>query len=92
MELEVKLTGIHAVLAIVAGYVSFLLSTGAISGLGKNEVLAVLAGLIIVYLAGQLSERIFGKEEVGGFKGWLWSGIVPFFFIWIVVWVILFNH
>ncbi len=92
MELEVKLTGIHVVLAIVAGYVSFLFSTGAISGLGKNEVLAVLAGLIILYLAGQISERIFGKDEVGGFKGWLWSGIVPFFFIWVVVWVILFNH
>lgn len=91
MELEVKLTSIHSVLAIVAGYVSFLLSTGAISGLGKNEVLAVVAGLIILYLAGQISERIFGKEEVGGFKGWLWSGIVPFFFIWIVVWVIFYN-
>ena len=92
MELEVKLTSIHSVLAIVAGYVSFLFSTGAIAGLGKNEVIAVLAGLIILYLAGQISERIFGKEEVGGFKGWLWSGIVPFFFIWIVVWVLFYNH
>lgn len=91
MEIEVKITSIHTVLAIVAGYVSFLLSTGAIGGLGKNEVLAVLAALIILYLGGQLSERIFGKETVGGFKGWLWSGIVPFFFLWIVVWVILYN-
>ncbi|HHY00521.1 MAG TPA: DUF5379 family protein, partial [Methanothermobacter sp.] len=77
---------------IVAGYLSFLLSTGAIAGLGKNDVIAVLAGLIILYLAGQLSERIFGKEEVGGFKGWLWSGIVPFFFIWVVAWVLFYNH
>lgn len=92
METEVKLTSIHAVLAIIAGYLSFLLSTGGISGLGKNEVLAVLAGLIILYLGGQISERVFGKEEVGGMKGWLWSGIVPFFFIWIIVWVLLYNH
>ncbi|OPX60243.1 MAG: hypothetical protein A4E25_00528 [Methanobacterium sp. PtaB.Bin024] len=91
MEIEVKVTSIHTALAIVAGYISALLSTGAIPGLGKNEALAVLAGLIILYIGGQISERIFGKEEVGGFKGWLWSGIVPFFFLWIVVWVILYN-
>lgn len=92
MEIEVKLTSIHSVLAIVAGYISFLLSTGAISGLGKNEVLAVLVGLIILYLGGQISERIFSKEAVGGMKGWLWSGILPFFFVWILVWVLLYNH
>jgi hypothetical protein len=91
MEIEIKLTSIHAVLAIVAGYVSFLLSTGAIAGVGKNEVLAVLAALIILYIGGQISERTFGKEAVGGTKGWLWSGILPFFFIWIMVWVILYN-
>jgi hypothetical protein len=91
MEIEVKLTSIHAVIALVAGYLSFLLSTGAIAGVGKNEVLAVLAGLIILYAAGQISERIFGKEAVGGMKGWLWNGIVPFLFVWIMMWVILYN-
>ncbi|NYB52714.1 MAG: DUF5379 family protein [Methanobacteriaceae archaeon] len=91
MEIEVKLTSIHAVLAIVAGYASFLLSTGAISGVGKNEVLAVLAALIILYIGGQISEKLFGKEAVGGTKGWLWSGILPFFFVWIIVWVLLYN-
>ncbi len=91
MEIEIKLTSIHSVLAIVAGYISFLLSTGAVTGVGKNEVLAVLAGLIILYAGGQISERVFGKEAVGGTKGWLWSGIVPFFFVWIMVWVILYN-
>jgi hypothetical protein len=91
MEIEVKLTSIHAVIALVAGYLSFLLSTGAIAGVGKNEVLAVLVGLIILYAAGQISERIFGKEAVGGMKGWLWNGIVPFLFVWIMMWVILYN-
>jgi EMC6-arch len=92
MEIDAKLTAIHAVLAIIAAYLSFLLSSGAIAGVGKNMVLAVLVGLIILYLGGQISERIFGKEAVGGTKGWLWSGIVPFFFVWVVVWVILFNY
>ncbi len=91
MDLDGKIASIHGAAGIVAGYVSFLLSTGAVAGLGSNEVLAVLAGLIILYIMGQVSERVFGKEEVGGMKGWLWSGIVPFFFVWIMVWVIFFN-
>jgi len=91
MDIEIKLTSIHSALAIVAGAISYLLSTGAISALGKNEFLAVLSGLLILYLTGQLSERIFGKEEVGGLKGWLWSGILPFFFVWVIVWVLFYN-
>ncbi|MGZ7043687.1 MAG: EMC6-like membrane protein [Methanobacterium sp.] len=91
MDVDGKVAAIHGVAAVVAGYISFLLASGAIAGLGKNEVLALLGGLIILYLAGQVSDRVFGKEEVGGVKGWLWSGIVPFFFIWLVVWIIFLN-
>lgn len=90
MDIEIKLVSIHTVLAIVAGAISYLLYIGAIAGL-KNEFFAVFAGLIILYLGGQLCERLFGKEEVGGMSGWLWNGIVPFFFVWILVWVILYN-
>ena len=91
MDVDGKIAAIHGVAAVAAGYISFLLSSGALQGLGKNEVLAVLAGLIILYLMGQVSERLFGKEEVGGAKGWLFSGIVPFFFLWMVVWIIFIN-
>jgi hypothetical protein len=38
MDIEVKLTSIHAALAIVAGAISYLLSTGAISALGKKRI------------------------------------------------------
>ncbi len=91
MEIEVKLTSLHAITAIIAGYLSFIIASGAIVAIGKNEVLAVLVGLVILYLSGNISERIFGKEEVGGFKDWLWSGIVPFVFIWIVTWTLFLN-
>jgi len=91
MDVDGKVAAVHGVGAVAAGYISFLLSTGAISGIGKNEVLAVLGGLIILYLMGQVSERLFGKEEVGGLKGWLWSGIVPFFFLWMMVWIFFMN-
>lgn len=91
MDIEIKLVSIHTVLAIIAGAISYLLYIGAIAGLKNDEFLAVFAGLLILYLGGQLSERLFGKEEVGGMSGWLWNGIVPFFFVWIIVWVILYN-
>lgn len=91
MEIEFKLTSLHAITAIISGYLSFIISTGVIGAIGKNEVLAVLLGLVILYLSGNLSERIFGKEDVGGFKGWLWSGIVPFVFIWVVTWTLFLN-
>jgi hypothetical protein len=91
MEIEVKLTSLHAITAIISGYLSFIIASGAIGAIGKNEVLAVLVGLIILYLTGNMAERIFGKENVGGFKGWLWSGIVPFVFIWVVTWTLLLN-
>lgn len=91
MDVDAKVASIHTVAGIVAGYISFLLSSGAVSGIGKNEVLAVIIAIIILYAMGQISERLFGKEEVGGLSGWLWSGIVPFFFIWIIVWVIFTN-
>jgi hypothetical protein len=91
METEVKVISIHIVAAIIASYLSFILSNGSIPGIGKNEVIAVLAGIIILYLSGQVSERLFGKEEVGGLKGWLWSGIVPYIFIWFMGWTMLLN-
>lgn len=91
MEIEVKLTSLHAITAIISGYLSFIIASGAIGAIGKNEVLAVLVGLIILYLTGNMAERIFGKENVGGFKGWLWSGIVPFVFIWVVTWTLFLN-
>jgi hypothetical protein len=91
MDVDGKVAAIHAGAGIIAGYISFILSSGAIAAIGKNDAIAVIVALIILYLVGQLSERLFGKEEVGGFSGWLWSGIVPFFFIWIMVWIIFAN-
>lgn len=91
MEIEAKLTALHVVAGLIAGVVSFLLSSGSISAIGKNDFISILLALAILYITGQISERIFGKEAVGGLKGWLFSGILPFFFIWIIVWVLLLN-
>ncbi len=90
MDIDAKVTIIHIVGGIIAALLSFALTTGLIMGI-NNEAYAILLALVVLYISGQVSEKIFSKEAVGGIKGWLWSGIVPFLFIWIVVWVLLFN-
>lgn len=82
MDVDGKVTSIHAATGIAAGYISSILT---------NETIVIIVAIIILYVSGQLSERLFGREEVGGAKGWLWSGIVPFFFVWIMVWLIFSN-
>lgn len=89
MDVDAKMTGIHVVAAIIAAFVSFTLSNGSIAVLTGNQALGTLAGLVILIIVGRLSERVLGKENVNGFKGWLWSGIVPFMFVWFVVWAML---
>lgn len=91
MDVDGKVAAIHGAAAVAAGYISFLLSSGAIPGIGRNEALAIIGALIILYLSGKISEKLFGKKEVGGVKGWFWSGIAPFFFLWMMVWIIFMN-
>ena len=91
MDVDAKVTIIHVIGGLIAAILSVKLTTGTIIGF-SGETVAVLLALVILYLCGQVSERLLGKEEVGGFKGWLWSGIVPFLFVWIVIWILLFNY
>ena len=91
MDVDAKVTIIHVIGGLIAAILSVKLTTGTIIGF-SGEIVAVLLALVILYLCGQVSERLLGKEEVGGFKGWLWSGIVPFLAVWLVVWILLFNY
>lgn len=90
MDVDAKVTIIHVITGLIAAYISYALTTGLFMGI-NNQAIAILLALVILYLSGQISERIFGKENVGGVKGWFWSGIIPFFFIWVVIWIMLYN-
>lgn len=90
MENSVKITIIHLVAAIITGFICSFFSLGMIPGIGKNEIFAGILGIIILYLMGRLSDKLFGKQK--GFTAWLWDGIVPFIFIWYVTWAILINY
>ncbi|HIH61073.1 MAG TPA: DUF5379 family protein [Methanobacteriales archaeon] len=89
MDVDAKITAIHSLAGFIAAIISFIVSGGSIPILGENQALGTFIGLIILLLTGNIAERIFEKEEVGGFKGWLSNGVLPFIFVWFMVWAIL---
>jgi len=89
MDVDAKITAIHGMAGFIAAIISFIVSGGSIPVLGKNQALGTFIGLIILILTGNIAERIFNKEEVGGFKGWLSNGVLPFIFVWFMVWAML---
>ena len=85
MDTTIKVTSIH----IIFGIISALLSAGLTAGwFGfKNDVFAFFVAVIILYFVGQFSQRIAG-DEISGFSQWLWDGISPFFFTWIIAYTL----
>ena len=81
MDTTIKVTSIH----IIAGLFAALLSAGLSLGwFGfKNDVFAFFIAVIILYFVGQFAQKIAG-DEISGFSQWLWDGISPFFFTWVI--------
>ena len=52
MDVDAKIAGIHAVAAVGAAYISFIVSNGSIAILGQNQALGTLAGLVILIIVG----------------------------------------
>ncbi|MCF0227022.1 MAG: DUF5379 family protein [Methanobrevibacter sp.] len=89
MDTTIKVTTIHIIFGILSAFVSLAITIGWLGF--KNDVLAAILPFIILYLVGQLCQRIFG-DEVSGFSQWLWDGIAPFYFTWLIAFIILFNY
>lgn len=81
MDATIKVTSIHIVAALFAALLSTALTAGWFGF--KNDIFALFIAVIILYFIGQLSQKIAG-EEISGFSQWLWDGISPFFFTWVI--------
>ena len=91
MDNTVKVTSIHLIFAIIAALLSSALTIGWFGF--TNPVIAALVGIVLLYITGQLCNKIIADdEELKGFTKWLWDGIVPFIFCWFLVWTLLFNY
>lgn len=85
MDTTIKVTSIHIIFGLIAALCSAALSLGWLGF--KNDVFAFFIAAIILYFIGQLSQKIAG-DEISGFSQWLWDGISPFFFTWIITYTL----
>ena len=85
MDTTIKVTSIHIIFGIVAAFLSTGLSAGWFGF--KNDVFAFFVAVIILYFVGQFAQKIAG-DEISGFSQWLWDGISPFFFTWIIAYTL----
>ena len=81
MDTTIKVTTIHVIFGLITALISAALTAGWLGF--KNDMLAGLIALVILYFVGQLCQKIAG-EEIEGFSQWLWDGIAPFFFTWVI--------
>ena len=81
MDTTIKVTAIHIVFGLIAALLSTALTLGWFGF--KNDVFALFIAVIILYFVGQFSQKIAG-DEISGFSQWLWDGISPFFFTWVI--------
>ena len=81
MDTTIKVTSIHIVAGLVAALLSAALTAGWFGF--KNDVFAFFVAVIILYFVGQMAQKIAG-DEISGFTQWLWDGISPFFFTWVI--------
>ncbi|MCQ2973014.1 MAG: DUF5379 domain-containing protein [archaeon] len=89
MDTTVKITSIHIIAGIVTAFISAALTFGWISF--KNDVAAGIIMFIILYFVGQGCSKLYG-DEVKGFSQWLWDGIAPFIFTWIIAFTFIYNY
>ena len=86
MDTIIKVTGIHIIAALIAAVLSTALTLGWFGF--KNDIFAFFVALIILYFVGQACQRMAG-DEISGFSQWLWDGIAPFYFVWVIAYTLL---
>ena len=85
MDTTVKVTTIHIIAALFTALISTALTLGWFGF--KNDIFAGIIAIIVLYFVGQFSQKIAG-DEISGFSQWLWDGISPFFFTWVIAYTL----
>ena len=88
MDDTVKLTSINTILGIIAGVLSALFTVGVFDF--KNDMIGLLIGIIFVYASLKLADNISSEDLDRSQK--IWDCVLPFFFTWIIVWILLANY
>ena len=88
MDDTVKLTSINTILGIIAGVLSALFTVGVFDF--KNDMIGLLIAIIFVYASLKSVGKIVTEEIDRSQK--MWDCVLPFFFSWIIVWILLANY
>lgn len=70
----------HTIAGIIVGIFSFY-NPGYIAG---------LAGIVVLLAVGFAVEKLISREKKG-MGWWVKNGLILYFFIWAITWVVLFN-
>ncbi|MDO5848806.1 MAG: hypothetical protein Q4P18_04670 [Methanobrevibacter sp.] len=89
MDTTIKVTTIHVIGGLISAFISLGISVGWFGF--KNDVFAGILPFIILYFIGQACQKRY-NDEISGFSQWLWDGISPFLFTWIISFVVLYNY
>jgi hypothetical protein len=84
----VKLTSINVVLGIVAGLLSGIFSVGTLGF--KNDMIGLIFGIVFIYAMVKSADKIATEEIDRSQK--IWDCVLPFFFTWIIVWILIANY
>lgn len=88
MDDTVKLTSINVVLGIVAGLLSGIFSVGTLGF--KNDMIGLILGIVFIYAMVKSADKIATEEIDRSQK--IWDCVLPFFFTWIIVWILIANY
>ena len=88
MDDTVKLTSINTILGIISGVLSALFTVGVFGF--KNDMIGLLIAIIFVYASLKSVGKIVTEEIDRSQK--MWDCVLPFFFSWIIVWILLANY
>ncbi len=89
IDTTIIVTSIHIIAALIAALISTGLSSGWFGF--KNDIFAFFIALIILYFVGQFCQKIAG-DEISGFSQWLWDGISPFYFTWVIAYTLFMMY
>ena len=88
MDDTIKLTSVSVIVGIIVGVISGLFTIGALGF--KNDMVGLLLAIIAVYALSKTTNKIVNEELDRTQKIWDW--FFPFFFSWIIVWVLIANY
>ena len=88
MDDTIKLTSISVIVGLIVGAVSALFTIGTFGF--KNDMVGLLLAIIAVYALFKFGDNLVSEELDRSQK--IWDLFMPFFFSWVIVWVLIANY